>query len=139
MAEPKTRKTGASVADYIAAVEPASLRQDSETICNLLRKITGEEPAMWGPSIIGFGEMPNRTTQGVHYWPMAAFSPRKPDLTLYIGGFERYEKLLGKLGPHKIGKSCLYIRRLSAIDLAVLEDILRQSYKEAQQAVDSFQ
>jgi hypothetical protein len=118
MAEPKTQKTKASVATFIAAVEDDTRRKDAKTIDKMLRDITGEKPAMWGPSIIGYGEYDGPTGK----WPRVGFSPRKANLVLYLmDGYDK-EPLMKQLGKHKTGRSCLYINKLSDVD----EDVLRK-------------
>jgi len=98
----------------------------------MMEKITGEKPKMWGPSIIGFGKYEYRYESG-HGGEMcvAGFSPRKAAITIYIlMGFEKTPELLKKLGKHKVSKACLYIKRLSDIDLKVLEELVKMSVKE---------
>ena len=119
-AEPKTQKTKASVAAYIAAVEDDTRRKDAKAVDKMLREITGEKPAMWGPSIVGYGEYGN--PNGVK-WPRMGFSPRKANLVLYLmDGYDK-EPLMKQLGKHKTGRSCLYINKLSDVDEGVLRKI----------------
>jgi hypothetical protein len=126
MAEPKTTKTKASVSAFIAAVEDDTRRKDAKTVDKMMREITGEKPAMWGPSIIGYGEW--ETPTGM--WPRVGFSPRKANLVLYvIADFKECGSLLKKLGKHKTGKSCLYINKLADVDQAVLRDLTKASWK----------
>lgn len=129
MAEPKTKKTDASVADFIAAVPDAKKRSDAETVDSLLQRLTGEKPAMWGPSIVGYGEAPVVYSNGKSMdWPICGFSPRKTNFVIYLpGGYEQQTDLLEKLGPHTTGVSCLYIKRLSNIDVDVLEAIIKRA------------
>ncbi len=125
MAEPKTQRTKISVAAFIAAVEDDTRRKDAKAVDKMMRAVTGERPAMWGPSIIGYGEW--KTPSGL--WPRIGFSPRKANLVLYvIGDFKTCGPLLKKLGKHKIGKSCLYINKLADIDDAVLHDLTQASW-----------
>jgi hypothetical protein len=125
MAEPKTQRTKASVAAFIAAVEDETRRKDAKAVDKLMRDITGEKPAMWGPTIIGYGEW--KTPSGL--WPRIGFSPRKANLVLYvIGDFKECTPLLKKLGKHKIGKSCLYINKLTDVDDGVLRDLAQASW-----------
>lgn len=125
MPEPKTQKTKASVSAFIAAVEDATRRKDAKAVDKMMREITGEKPAMWGPSIIGYGEW--KTPSGL--WPRMGFSPRKANLVLYvIGDFKECGALLKKLGKHKTGKSCLYINKLADVDTAVLRDLAQASW-----------
>lgn len=131
MAELKTKKTTASVQDFIQAITNESQRADAQQILDLMREITGEPPAMWGPSIIGFGSYHYRYESG-HEGDMCqiGFSPRKANLALYIlPGLDSYADLLARLGKHKTGKSCLYIKRLADIDLATLRELIERAVK----------
>jgi len=124
-AAPKTQKTKASVAAYIAAVEDDTRRKDAKAVDKMLREITGEKPAMWGPSIVGYGQYEGATG----LWPRLGFSPRKANLVLYLmDGYER-EPLMKKLGKHKTGRSCLYINKLADVDEAVLRQIAGNGWK----------
>jgi hypothetical protein len=130
MADLKTRPTDASVDDFIAAVEGEERRDDCRALVEIMRRVTGEEPVMWGPSIVGFGSYHYRYASGREGdWMLAGFSPRKRELTVYVmAGFEGAEKTLAKLGKHRASSgSCLYIKRLSDIDPSVLEDLIRGS------------
>jgi hypothetical protein len=131
MAENKTQKTDASVSAFIAGIEDEQKRRDSETMIEMMRRATGETPEMWGPSIIGFGSYHYRYESGREGdWLKVGFSPRKQNLVLYISdGFKEYGTLLGKLGKHSTGKSCLYIKRLDDVDQTVLEEMVDRSYK----------
>ncbi len=125
MAEPKTKKTKASVSTFIAAIEDETRRKDAKIVDKLMREITGEKPAMWGPSIIGYGEYEGPTGR----WPRLGFSPRKANLVLYLlDGYES-EPLMKKLGKHKTGRSCLYINRLTDVDAGVLRDLVAKGWK----------
>jgi len=125
MAEPKTQRTKASVAAFMSAVEDETRRKDAKAVDKMMRDITGEKPAMWGPSIIGYGEW--ETPSGL--WPRMGFSPRKANLVLYvIGDFKECTPLLKKLGKHKTGKSCLYINKLADVDEGVLRDLSKASW-----------
>lgn len=105
------------------------------TLLRIMKQATGAEPAMWGPSIVGYGRYHYKYASGREGdWFVAGFSPRKRDLTLYIvAGFERYEALMAKLGKHTTGKSCLYIKRLADVDLTVLEELIASSVKHMKQ------
>ena len=125
MAENKTMPTDADVGAFIDGVDSDRRRQEARTVLALMREITGEEPVMWGPSIIGFGRVHYRYDSGREGdMPAAAFSPRKSQLTVYIDEFDEREELLEQLGPHSTGKSCLYIKRLADVDQDVLEQML---------------
>ena len=135
MAELKTQKNDASVEDFIDSVSDAQKREDSFAVLELMREVTGEEPAMWGTNMVGFGSYHYKYASGREGdWPLAGFAPRKRELTLYImAGFERYEELLAKLGKHKTGVSCLYIKRLADVDSTVLKEIVSASVKHMKQ------
>lgn len=129
MSELKTQKNDMNVAEFLAGVEPARRREDAQAVCALMQEITGDEPAMWGSSIVGFGAYTYQYASGrTGEWMLVGFSPRKQNLTLYImAGFEHYEELLAKLGKHKTGKSCLYINKLADVDMDVLKELVAQS------------
>jgi hypothetical protein len=129
MAELKTKKTDASVQEFLNAVEHPTRREDSYAILEMMREITGTEPAMWGPNIVGFDTYRYKYASGREgEWPVVGFSPRKRTLTLYImSGFDAYDDLLSKLGKHKTGKSCLYINKLADVDQEILRELVRQS------------
>ena len=127
MAELKTQPNQSSVVDYLNRVENQKKRADSFSILELMQEVTGEEPIMWGESIVGFGTYRYKYASGRQAeWFLTGFAPRKQNLTLYImSGFSNYEQLLGQLGKYKTGKSCLYINKLAVIDLRVLERLIR--------------
>ena len=129
MAEPKTKKTDASVAAFLDAVADPRRREDARAVLALMKRITGEEPKMWGTSIVGFGSYTYTYASGqTGDWPIAGFSPRKQALTLYLmPGFEKDADLMKRLGKHKTGKSCLYLNRLADVDAGVLEELVRRS------------
>jgi hypothetical protein len=129
----KTRPTEASVDAFIDTVTDAGQRDDARTIVQLMQAATKNPPQMWGAGIVGFGVRPIKYASGRELdWPIIGFSPRKGVTTLYImDGFPKYEELLAKLGPHKTGKACLYIKRLSDIDLKVLKTLIAQSVKSS--------
>jgi hypothetical protein len=134
MAEPKTTRTNASVSDFLASIADENKRKDARALVRLMRRVTGEKPAMWGSSIIGFGQLRYRSpaTGREGNWPVLGFSPRAANLTLYfMAGFKRLGPLLKKLGKHSTGSSCLYIKRLSEVDDGVLEELVEQGLREA--------
>ena len=135
MTELKTKRTGASVRAFLDKVTDESRRKDCQTLVRVMKKATGAQPKMWGPSIIGFGTYRLVYANGSEAdWPIAGFSPRKQDLTLYImAGFDKHDALLAKLGKHKTSKSCLYIKRLADIDVSVLENLISTSVKRLKQ------
>jgi hypothetical protein len=127
-AQLKTTPTRRSVAGFLAKVEKAR-RQDCQTILDLMRSATGAEPEMWGPSIVGFGRYRYRYQSGREgEWMVIGFSPRKSDLTLYVmPGTDAFPDLMKRLGKHKTGKSCLYIKTLDDVDVGVLRELIAQS------------
>lgn len=127
--ELKTRATPVSVADFVEAVADERQRDDAKTIAAMMQRLSGHPPKMWGPSIIGFGQYHYRYDSG-HEGDMAriGFSPRKGNTVLYlVDGFTGRSELMARLGKHKTGRSCLYIKRLSDIDEAVLEELCAKS------------
>ncbi|MCU9849556.1 DUF1801 domain-containing protein [Defluviimonas sp. WL0024] len=123
----KTVPTDFSVQDFMAGVEPPSRRDEALRLDALFREVTGFEPVMWGPSIIGYGRYHYRYASGREGDFLATgFSPRKAALTIYImPGYTDYSHILADLGSHRLGKSCLYVKRLSDIDEAVLARLIR--------------
>ena len=129
MAELKTKQNEAGVEEFLNGVSDEKRREDCFTVLELMKKITGEAPKMWGASIVGFGNYHYKYDSGREgEWFVAGFSPRKQNLTLYImSGFSRYEELLAKLGKHKTGKSCLHINKLEDVNLDVLQEMIENS------------
>jgi hypothetical protein len=129
VSELKTKKTDASVEAFLNSVEHDTRRADGFVLVELMREITGEEPAMWGPSIVGFGSYRYKYESGREgEWFLVGFSPRKRNLTVYMmSGFDEHENLLQKLGKYRTGKGCLYINKLEDVDLQVLRELIRQS------------
>jgi hypothetical protein len=129
VAELKTKPNRASVTTFLKSVEPPQTRADCAALVALMEQITKCEPTMWGPSIVGFGSYHYVYESGREGdWFLTGFSPRKQSLTLYImAGFSGYEDLLAQLGPHKTGKSCLYIKRLEDVHLPTLKKMIQQS------------
>ncbi len=132
MAEAKTKKTPASVGEFLALVEGAERRADAQAVCALMREVTGAEPVMWGASIVGFGEYRYIYGSGREgQWPAVGFSPRKAALTVYLAeGLAVHGDLLGRLGKHSIGKGCLYIKKLSDVDVNVLRELVGQGFTQ---------
>ncbi len=130
-AEIQTRQTDASVEDFLNSVENEERRNDGFRLLEMYKRVTGEEPKMWGPAIIGFGNRKYKYPDGREMdWMVAAFSPRKQNLTLYvICASPKQPALLAKLGKHTTSNSCLYIKRLSDVDEKVLEKIIKDSAK----------
>ena len=133
MAENKTRKTGASVEEFLASVENKRRREDGLTLLEMMREITGLEAEMWGPSIIGFGDYHYKYESGREGdMCLIGFSPRKQSLSLYVmAGSERFDDLLSRLGKHRRGASCLYINKLADVDMNVLHELIRESFEQA--------
>ncbi|WP_311478308.1 DUF1801 domain-containing protein [uncultured Gulosibacter sp.] len=118
------------VAEFLATVSERR-RSEAEQLISVLASITGETPRMWGPSIIGFGEVAYRYETGRQgLMPAAGFSPRKAAITIYVPeGFDTYTDLLDRLGKHRITVSCLYLTRLEHADPHVLRELLERSYR----------
>ena len=131
MSDLKTQPHDGNVEAFLQSVEHDKRREDSFVVLEMMKEITGEEPRMWGPSIVGFGSYHYKYESGREGdFFLAGFSPRKQNLTLYImSGFSHYEELLQKLGKHKTGKSCLYINKLEDVDLSALKEMIRESVK----------
>ena len=131
MAEPKTRPTDADVGVFLETVADERRRDDARTVCRLMQEVTGEEPVLWGTSIVGFGSVRLRYASGRELdWPVTGFSPRKTATTVYLmDGFEERSDLLARLGPHSTGRSCLHLKRLSDVDLAVLRELVAESVR----------
>ncbi|WP_433284674.1 DUF1801 domain-containing protein [Micromonospora sp. CA-244673] len=130
--QPVTVPTDASVDDFLAAVPDDRRRADAERLCALLREVTGEPPVMWGPSIVGFGTYRYTYAGGrTGDWPLVGFSPRKQQLVVYlVGGYEeRYPSVLARLGPHKTGKGCLYLKRLDDVDESALRELVDRTVR----------
>ena len=129
MSKLKTKPTKVSAKSHIAAIANEEQRKDALTLVALMRRVTRQEPRMWGPSIVGFGSYHYKYASG-HEGDsaLAAFAARGRELVVYIAeGFEGRDGLLARLGNHKIGKVCVYIRRLADVDLRVLETLVAQS------------
>ena len=131
MAELKTKKNGADVAAFLDGIENEKRREDCRAVAALMADVTGEPPAMWGDSIIGFGSYHYRYPTGREGdWMATGVSPRKRNLTVYVmTGFPRHEALMKKLGRYTTGKSCLHIRKLEDVDTGVLRELVRESFE----------
>jgi hypothetical protein len=128
MAEPKTKANEMPVADFIDAIPDAQVRQDCWTIIEIMQEAAQAPPRMWGTAIVGFGQYRAINPSGKgNDWMLIGFSPRKQALTLYLmlSGVENAEELLARLGKYTRGKGCLYIKRLSDVDLATLKELAR--------------
>ena len=137
-AKNKTQETAASVEDFLAAIPDATRRADCQTVCDLMREVTGLEPKMWGPSIVGFGfrTVKSPATGREVDWLKIGFSPRKASLSLYVlNNSPEQAGLLEKLGKHKTGRSCLYIKSLDDVHVPTLRTLVRQSVKHMKKTV----
>jgi hypothetical protein len=132
MAENKTKPTGASVEDYIASRANAQQKVDCDALMAILQRVTGESPAMWGPSIVGYGVYRYTYESGRSgEMPLVGFAIRGRELVVYLtAGSEAQRALLAELGPHRMGKSCLYVKRLADLDAGVLERLVVGSVGE---------
>lgn len=132
MAKNKTAPPPQDPAAYIAALQSAQLRDDCQTLCALLEHVTGHKAAMWGSSIIGFGSYHYRYESGREGESMlAGFSPRQREMSIYLmGRIPDQAQLLDKLGKHRMGKACLYIKSLKDIDLDVLAELVAKSVED---------
>jgi len=131
MAELKTKPNKLSVEKYLNSIKDEQKKKDSFNVLELMKKVTKEDPIMWGPSIVGFGKYHYKYESGREGdMCMVGFSPRKNALTVYImPGFTRYDDLMKKLGKYKTGLSCLYIKKLEDIDMKVLTDLIMESVR----------
>ena len=136
MAEIKTQRTKASVAAFLAAIKDPLRRRDAKALAALIRKATGEKPAMWGTSIVGYGQTTYTGSRGRTVdWFYVGFSPRKAALVLYLmGGLKAHARLLADLGPHKVGGGCLYLTRFDELDPKVLARLIRLSVESNRKA-----
>jgi len=126
-AEIKTRETEASVEDFLNGLADEQQRDDAREIIGMMANVTGDKPKMWGAAIIGFGNRvyTSPATGREVDWMKIGFSPRKGNLSLYVlNGAPKQAELLEKLGKHKIGKGCLYVKKLADVDAKVLEKII---------------
>lgn len=140
MSEPKTKMNDTDVYGFIEKVEDEVKKQDSFTLLKLFSEVTGEEPKMWGSSIIGFGQYHYKSERSSQEgdWMLTGFSPRKQNLTLYIiHGFENYADLLAQLGKHKRSKGCLYVNKLADVNLEVLKKIISKSFVDMKKSVST--
>jgi len=128
LAEIKTKTTTLSVDDFINGITDEQKRKDSFIILDRMEKAMKEKPKMWGSSMIGFGNVRYKSPSGREVdWFKIGFSPRKANLSLHLIDLQRHADALGKLGKHKLGSGCLYINKLSDIDIKVLEKIIREA------------
>lgn len=132
MAKNKTQPTTARVTDFLAGIEDPKKRADCKRVAKMMRAATGNRAKMWGPSIVGYGRYDYRYASGREGSFMeTGFSPRAQNISIYImPGFAPYKSLMKRLGKHKTGKCCLYIKRLDDVDADILEELIRQSVAE---------
>ena len=128
----KTVKNKQSVAAFLNTIEDSVKRKDAKAIDVLIKKVTGKKPVMWGASIVGYGTFTYHRSNGDFGECMAVgFSPRKTSPTIYImPGYQDFDSLLKKLGKHKKGKGCLYIKRLEDVDMTILEKIIKKGFAD---------
>jgi hypothetical protein len=127
MGEPKTRASDASVADFLAQL-PDGRRADCEAVAAMMQAATGEPATMWGASIVGFGRYAAVSAGKANAWPLIGFSPRRNELVLYlVAGFDGADALLDRLGRHRTGKACLYVKKLADVDATVLRRLIDAS------------
>lgn len=132
MAELKTKPTNQDPKEFLNTIEPEQKRIDSFKLLEIFGKVTGEKPKMWGSTIIGFGMYHYKSERSSQEgdWPLTGFSPRKANLTLYLmGKFTEERELLQKLGKHKTSVGCLYINKLSDIDIVILNKLIQKSFE----------
>jgi hypothetical protein len=131
--ELKTKRTEASVEDFLNGVEDEKVRTDCRKIAKLMADATGAPPKMWGANIVGFGTQTAKYASGKELdWLIVGFSPRKANLTLYLSTGQAWnEDLLSRLGKHKTGMGCLYFKRLSDVDEDVLKKLIDESVERA--------
>jgi hypothetical protein len=129
MATLKTVRTDASVEAFLKKIPDEARRKDCQILARMMRKVVGAPGRMWGTAIVGFGDYRYKYASGKENdWFVAGFSPRKQDLTLYLmGGFAGHPAIMKRLGKHSTSKSCLYIKRLSDVDVSVLEELITAS------------
>ncbi len=129
MSELKTQQTSQRVEEFLLTIPDEQKRRDSATLLELMQEATGSKPVMWSSGIVGFGTYRYRYASGRSgEWLLTGFAPRKQNITLYImAGFEQYNDLMQRLGTYKTGKSCLYIKRLADVDVAVLKQLVVES------------
>ena len=133
MAAIKTQKNDVDVLTFLESVNDEIKRKDAMTLLAMMKKITRQEPKMWGSSIVGFGSFHYKSERSKQEgdWFMTGFSPRKQNLTVYIiPGFAKYETLMKKLGKFKTSVSCLYINKLADVDSKVLIELITVAYKD---------
>ena len=132
MSDQKTRPTGVAIEEFIASVPDERRREEARALDALFRRVTGFQPQMWGPSIIGYGSYAYRYDSGHAGEALATgFAARKGEWAVYVmPGYADHGAILARLGPHRAGKSCLYLRRLDRVDVAMLEELIRAGLQD---------
>lgn len=132
MAELKTKPTKVSVKDFLAQVADEKRRKDCQVVLKIMSEVTGAKPELWSSNIVGFGRYRYKYASGREgEWMVTGFSPRKTDLTLYLmDGVHSFPELMQRLGKHKTGKGCLYIKKLEDVDLGVLRELVEKSVEK---------
>ena len=131
----KTKKTAASVVDFLDSIPEVQKREDCRAIAKMMQAATKAEPKMWGPSIVGFGHCRWVYPRGKEMdWMQSAFSPRKANITLYLTEDVLKSDVMGKLGTHACGKGCLYIKKLSDVDVPTLESLIQETVRQRKAA-----
>lgn len=127
-----TRPTNADIEAFLASVEPARRREDAQAVFDLMCDVTGAEPVMWGPTMVGFGRQPYTPADGKQReWFAVGLAPRKAALTLYgLTSYGSHADVLARLGTHTTGKGCLYVKKLADVDTAVLRELIALSWSE---------
>ncbi len=140
MAENKTNKTGASVTEFLRSIDNPQMRADARRVASIMRRVTGKRAKMWGSAIVGYGTYHYKYDSGREGdFMVTGYSPRKQALTVYImPGFSKFGPLMKKLGKYKTGKSCLYIKRLSDVDEAVLEKLIDGSVRQMRKKYETW-
>ncbi len=135
MGELKTHRTSSSVDALIGEITDDSRREDCLTLLTLMKRATGEDPAVWSSGVVGFGTFHYKSASGQEGdWFPVGFASRKAAITVYLGlSLEESTGLLAKLGKHRIGKGCIYIKRLADVDLSILEELVADSYARIKQ------
>ncbi len=125
----KTKVTEVTVEDFLAQVEPPVRREDGKVLCELMREVSGQEPKMWGPTIVGFGSYRYRYESGTEGVSLKmGFSPRKASLVFYLPKTDDRQALLDRLGKYDHGKSCIYVNKLADVDMGVLKQLVTSAW-----------
>lgn len=135
----KTQPTDSDVEALLGAIDDPARQADARALCTLMTEVTGEPPVVWGSSIVGFGSFVYRVTKGQpERWFPVGFASRKADLTIYLGtGMEPWRALVDRLGKHKEGRGCLYVKRLADVDAAVLRELVAAAHASPVGAVEA--